>query len=358
MRAAGERCILPPMLRSTRTLLVLSALLAAGCDKEVRDGHVWSGFNYNWEELSHRVALAKTIMNEDGSVELGMIGGDWSTGGSFSDYVNYRVRTQSISAKGFAVVHGETELIVGPDGSTSGSASVTDETVAGMRRQLVVLRGFSIDTDTEQTADYPDDYDPALGYTTTGFGFGVSEPEVDGDTLTFDVSASVRWGPQDRDDVNRAIPHAQTAVRVAWTAIGYRGKAEVETIGATVEQDWDPPFSEHEVLGEGLLDFSASDEDLEIVGLQSFDLSVEDQEGTDDGVYMRSFGVEVVQDDAGIPSHAVVEGSNSSIAEEIGIVTTVTADIARIRLKDNDATISISVLEGDHEVGDAVAEAE
>jgi hypothetical protein len=337
--------------------MMMAALLATGCDREVRDGHVWAGFNYSWEQISHRVALTRVIMNEDGSVELGMIGGDWSTGGSFEDFPVYRVRTQSVSAQGFAVVHGETELIVGPDGTATVAASVTDEVVAGMRHQVIVLRGFEMDTDIEQPADYPSDYDPALGYTSRGFGFSLSEPTVDGDTLSFDVGATVRWGPQDRDDVNSAIPHATTAVSVAWTAIGYRGRSELESLSATVELEHDPPFSEHEPIGEGMLDFQPSDRTPEVVGLQSFDLLIEDQAGTDGGVYLRRFGVEIVQDEDGTPSYSLGECTNSSIAEEIGVITTVQADVMRIWLKDKAASLSVSVLEGSHDVGDASASA-
>ena len=171
LRRSRVRCIFWRMLSKTRTLMLMSALLTAGCDREVRDGHVWAGFNYSWEQISHRVAMTRVIMNEDGSVELGMIGGDWSTGGTFEDFPVYRVRTQQISAQGFAVVHGETELLVGPEGTITVAESVTDEIVAGMRHQVVVLRGFEMDTDVEQSADYPSDYDPALGYTARGFGF-------------------------------------------------------------------------------------------------------------------------------------------------------------------------------------------
>jgi hypothetical protein len=359
VRSGEKRCILLAMFNSTRSLLLAVLFsFSAGCDNEVREGHVFSGFNYTWDQLSHRVALSRAIMNEDGSFELGMIGGDWSTGGSFTDDPFYRLRAQSISAQGFAVVHGETTLIVtGPDGAATTSASITDATVAGMRDQIVVLRGFEIDTDIAQGPEYPEEYDPALGYTSRGFGFGVTEPEVDGDTLSFDVSAAVRWGPQDREDVNAAIPYAETSVVVAWTAIGFRGSVEVESVSASVELEHDPPFSEHDPIGEGELNLSASDAAVEIVGLQSFDLRMDEQSGSDEGGYLRSFGFEVIQDASGVASYAQAECSNSSVSEELGIITTVSGDIARIQLKDKDASVSISLLEGTHSVGDAYAEA-
>lgn len=368
MRAAEKRCILKPMLSSTRSTLLVAALLAAGCDNEVRSGHIYAGSSYDWDQLSHRLALARTVMNEDGSAELGMIGGDWSTGGSFSDFPYYRIRTQSVTAKGFAVVHGETTFtLAGTDGEATQSVTVTDATVAGMRDQIVVLRGYEIDTDvTQSDPSYPTaTYDPALGYTSRGFGFRLGEASTDGDDVSFDVTAALRWGPLDREDMNEAIPYAETSVTVAWTVIGFKGSHEVVSLGASEELDWEPPYSEHDPFGEGDLDFPASEEALEIVGLQSFDLGLEAQSGTGteeasvtEGAYLRRWGFEVVQGDNGAPSYAIGQITNSSVSEEIGVVATVSADVARIWLKDKDATIDISVLEGSHDVGDAVAAAE
>lgn len=331
------------------------ATLSLGCDSTVRDGRVWSGFNYSWELLSHRVAMTRVIMNEDGTFALGLIGGDWSTGGTFDDYPMYRVHYQDISATGFAVVHGETEFTIGPEGTATTTATVTDETIAGMRHQVVVLRGFEIDTDVAQNDDYPSDYDPALGYTSRGFGFGVGTPEVDGDTLQFDVEATLRWGPQDRSDMNAAIPHATTSVVVAWTAIGFKGRWEMESLQASAELEHDPPYSEHEPIGAESLAFASSSRSPEITGLQSFDLLMDDQAGTDEGGYLRRFGMEIIQNDEGVPTHAVAECTNTSVAEEIGVVTTVSAEVARIWLSDNDASVSISTYEGMHDVGDAQA---
>ena len=65
---------------------------------------------------------------------------------------------------------------------------------------------FEIDTDVP-LADSPDadvpDYDPALGFTSRGFGMAIGEGDEG-----WEATATVRWGPRDRADMNAAIPLA------------------------------------------------------------------------------------------------------------------------------------------------------
>ena len=346
--------------RPPSSILLFSALLLAACgDKEVevdgpvRDTVVWSGSNYTWDLLSHRVSLIRTILAEDETTSLGLIGGDWSTGESFADTPMYRSHHQAISAKGFYVVHGETTLTVGPDGAASASESVSDATLLGMSEHVVVLRGYEINTDVAQGADYPEDYNPAYGYTSRGYGFSLSTPEVSGDTLTFEVAASVRWGVQDRSDMNAAIPYAQTGVRVAWTAIGFEGTLGEDAVSESVTYDHEPPYSEHPPVEAAL---GAGEGGVEVVGLRSFDLLMTAQDGSDEGDYLRAFGAEVVQAADGTPQSLRAECSNSSVLELLPIDLTVTASVARLALLDPDAAVVVRTVEGSHEVGeDAIA---
>ena len=83
---------------------------------------VWSGWNHTWGMLSHRVARLRAVLEPDETLSMGIVGGDWSTGESFSDDVNYRMHYQRILGLDSAVEHGETTLQVGPEGHATVSA--------------------------------------------------------------------------------------------------------------------------------------------------------------------------------------------------------------------------------------------
>ena len=150
--------------------------------------HVWSGWNHQWGLLSHRVSLVRVRAGDDGSAESGILGGDWSTGESWSDDVNVRIHQQAVQAPDLVVTTGEISFTVGPDGEAS--APIPDAV-----GEFVVLQGFEIDTDVP-LADSPDadvpDYDPALGFTSRGFGMAIGE----GDESGWEATATVRWGPE------------------------------------------------------------------------------------------------------------------------------------------------------------------
>lgn len=317
---------------------------------------LWSGFNYRWDLLSHRISYLSTVSDEAGGLQLGLVGGDWSTGEAFTDAAWYRVRTSHVRSPSIAVAHGETSLTVGPDGLASGTASVTDPDVLAMPSHVALLRGFVIDTGVEQPEGYPiDDYDPAYGYTSRGFGFAVGEPTDAGGALEFAVDAAVRWGPQDREDMNAAIPFAETGVTVAWTLVGFDGDSAAQEVTATLDQPYDAPYSPHERLGSGDLDLSMrTDLDHGFPGISAFDLLIEDQEGSDEGDYLRSFGVELVRDegaDDAFEGYILADGSNSSALEYMAMRLTATSTARWIGLSGRGAEIEPHVAEGYHAVG-------
>ena len=141
---------LPPdqgMLRLMK-IHVLLPLLALGCSSKSDTGEpiageshiVWAGWNHQWGLLSHRISLVRVKAGEDGSAESGILGGDWSTGESWSDDVNVRVHQQSVTTSALEFTSGEVSITVGPDGE----ATVPIPDAAG---DYVVLQGFEIDTD-------------------------------------------------------------------------------------------------------------------------------------------------------------------------------------------------------------------
>ena len=83
-------------LVTTDRFFLCLPLLMLGC-AEPHHSKVWSGWNYTWERLSHRVSLLKAVMEEDGTGSMGLVGGDWSTGSSAaSDSGQYRLRYQEV----------------------------------------------------------------------------------------------------------------------------------------------------------------------------------------------------------------------------------------------------------------------
>ncbi len=73
---------------------------------------VWAGFNYSWSVLSHRVSYVRAILGEDESLQMGLVGGDWSTSSAFSDDPLYRMRYQQVRGPDISVRHGQTRLEV------------------------------------------------------------------------------------------------------------------------------------------------------------------------------------------------------------------------------------------------------
>ena len=344
--------------------LVMSlACSSAASEDEPRESRIWSGWNYTWEKLSHRVSLIQAVMEEDGTGSLGLVGGDWSTGSSAaSDSGLYRLRYQDISSDDLAVVHGSTEIVVGPDPIGTESVSVDASGLGEFENYVAVLRGFSINTDTEQAADYPlwDDatetgYDPALGYCSQGFGFSVGEVSLSGEQASFDVEARIRWAPAgeddpiDRSDMNEAIPYAQTAVTVAWTLVGFNGSESRSSLSGSVDYAHGAYSEQPPLTGSDLgltLDAGPG-----VAGLVSFDLGVEVTTDPAQGEYLRSYGVEILDaaTDAA-PIDVQTEATNSSLIETASIRFSPSIELTWLQL-DSEPSIEHQLLEGLHEVG-------
>lgn len=270
------------------------ALALLGCTAPLGEEAVLlTGWTYAWEQLSHRISYLEVGLEEDASLSLGLVGGDWSTGATYADTPLYRVRYQRVRGADVAVLRGSVELVVGPEPDGSATLDLDAAGIPEDAELTAILNGFSIDTDVPQPEGYPEDYDPGHGYTSNGFGFALGEVERDGDRARVPVEATVRWGPQDRDDMNAAIPHAETAVRVDVAVIAAPYAAEVLALSAAS----DPPHDE-KVYSEQppmLVEAAFADGAPEgIVGWRSFDLLL-DPVGDDagQGDYLRAFGVEL-----------------------------------------------------------------
>jgi len=325
--------------------LVFIPFLALACsgksDTAEPDGDthtIWAGWNHQWGLLSHRVSLIRVKAGEDGSAESGILGGDWSTGESWSDDVNTRIHQQAVTADGLEVTTGEVSITVGPDGE----ASVPVPDAVG---DLVVLQGFEIDTDlpliVDPGTDAPD-YDPRLGFTSRGFGMALSEGESG-----WQATATVRWGPRDRADMNAAIPLAQTAVTIYWAAITGITETTPVVISGSQPLPHSPPNSPQvghsEALGLTGHGFAA---------IRGFSLGVDDTDGGDGGDYLRSFGVELPPGPTGEPPATIsAEVLTTSVIELGEMSMTYDVEATWVELDPNSSRVEGETVAGKHQIG-------
>jgi hypothetical protein len=313
----------------------ISIFLIACQPPEFKDSTMWSGFQYEWEELSHRISLVQTQLHEDGAITMGMIGGDWSTGALFSDQLQFRMHQQQITDPYFRTTHGESTLIL--EGNLSTSQEITlEEGVVG-----VSLRGFRINTDIEQEAEYPTEYSPVHGYTSRGFQFSI-EPNIEEQTAT--LTAHIDWGPQDRSIMNEAMQIARTELTIYWTQIKHNQSPSSNNMTFSETLPHEPPFSDHEFRAQEI-----EHETQTAIGIRSFSLSLTDQEESDMGSYWRNMGIEITPISTG--SSVVMSASNSSLIEEISVQFSGELSLDLYPLSHQDSSIRFGTHEDVHEVG-------
>lgn len=341
-------------------LALALALTSACAPGDESDALVLSGWSYAWEDLSHRISYLRFGLEQDSSLSLGLVGGDWSTGETATDTPTWRARYERVRTTEAAFAFGTLDLEVGPEGVAEGELFVPAPPDLIEREGLVAfLSGFGIDTDVPQGSDYPDDYDPGHGYTSNGFAFALGDPVPDGDGVRVPVAATVRWGPQDRDDMNAAIPHAVTAVHVGVVVVGFDGdlvRASLQegatylpanpdaSVWALTEQ---PPMQGDVALeGDGREGF---------VGWTAFDLQVNLQGAfAGEGDYLRAFGVEAIPGADGPGAWAgtaVATVSTTNLIEKTQLTAGFSGELARVGVRN--AAVEHWLAEGTHPVGPA-----
>lgn len=317
-------------------MLLLPLLACAPYSSEL----LLTGWEYEWEELSHRVSYIRIGVEEDSSLALGLVGGDWSTGATFTDTPNYRVRYQRVTAPGLQVVRGTTALQVGPDPTGTTSIVLDGADLPEGASLVAVIDGFWLDTAVPQPEGYPAEYDPAFGYTSNGFGIALGTPERSGGSVTVPIEATVRWGPQDREDVNAAIPFAVTEVGVDVALLAFDGDLEALSLTGDRPYDTDPanarPFTDQPPMElPAAFDGGAREG---FVAWRSFDLQL-NLAGTSvgEGDYLRAFGVEAVPTQAGPASwdgSVTATMSTSSLSEWSDPHAGFAGDLVYIGLRD------------------------
>jgi len=330
-----------------RTHALLFICFATACDATIQEHAILTGWNVTWGQLSHRIAYLETTLQSDASLRLGMIGGNWSTGEAFSDTPTYRVRYSTVSSAAAHFVDGESELVIGPDGTASTTATVPLDALPRHGKQVAVLRGFAYDTDIEGLDGYPEDYDPGHGYTLVSQGVAFSTVERQGDEYVFEVQAIFETGPADREDMNEAMPFSQVAATVSWTLIGFEGHLQTATVTDDQPLSWTPPYSHHEPLFDSLPLGIESGYPAGIVGWRSFVLSQQNDDKA--GEYIRAMGAEIVPAstpaDHGFTGNVEAIYSNSSLSEFHQIDMAFEGEILWMGLADGDAEVTHQVVE-------------
>jgi hypothetical protein len=326
--------------------------------EEPLEQHLWGGWTHHWANLSHRISLAGIRLDPDGTLSSAMVGGDWSTRSADLEDVEYQLVDHQVIGRGWQADHGSTQLNVGPEGGLTDSITTTLADSDEYDNIIVVLRGFRIDTRVDQTENYPDNYDPALGYCTRGFGFSLGPPQQRGTDVDFPLEVGLRWAPAgpddpiDRSDMNGAIPFAQTAVQVDWTVLRWNGELEQHQLSGAVEYPHDPPYSEQLPLQTADLSPTVTPPNSGVPLITGFDLllNVRDEGVEGQGEYVRSYGAQALASADGL--QVQTELTNSSIVETAAINIETRLDLAWLSLADPEASYQSTLRSGVHEVGE------
>src|SRR5688572_5325100 len=99
-------------------------LLVACSAGEPNEGALLTGWWYGWRDLSHRISYLRVGVQPDTSLDLGLIGGTWTTGEDSTDVPDYRVRYEHVRTRFADFAQGSAELEVGPDGVASGEIGI------------------------------------------------------------------------------------------------------------------------------------------------------------------------------------------------------------------------------------------
>lgn len=352
---------------SAPVALLLAGLALTGCPEPPTDDApiaLFAGYRYDWEELSHRVAYLRAVTHApSGGVvqaDLGIIGGNFSTGGVDSDVPTWTLSWLELDSGHVAVIEGSSELVVDGSGAASVPVSVPLPEAAWPSVD-VALRGVTFDSDLPLADGAPGDYDPSHGWTPQRMGAGVRDLAVDGGDATF-----VAWMAYDAEaanDTDRPTMAANTeflqlAGTVHWSLLLHRGQVTDSTLSARDYILRDPPFTDIQPL-------PAAERTLVIEGpegaplgvplLRSWDLTFNATIGRE-GRYLRAFGARLDTWDYDAERGAGTGvwdlfASHSSLVEEGDLEVDFTVEAALLQLDDPEGAVTLRSATSTSEVG-------
>ncbi len=252
----------------------LAIAMSVGCVPQ-GSGQVLSGWEFEWQDLSHRVSELAVA-----SDSLTLVGGNWSTGEQGADLWQGEVQRLTLDSPVDIVT---VELEAGS------SLSVTSPW--GDRPQVALIQGFGFSTGVEQGADYPSDYDPAHGYTVGRLGVEISEV-VDGEVTVGTTFLPRPTGESfdDRPEMDAAMDFAVVGSWVSVAFVPLRRVPEELPVEVSGTLPYSPPYSDHD----------PTPLDLGTGAWRRFDIDV--NRDTEHGDYLRALGLS--------PEQAWVSGSS------------------------------------------------
>lgn len=204
-----------------------------------------------WKELNHRYSVLDLQLGETSSedclperLQTEFIGGPYSgsSGSSGSGGIDdtpileYGFQTRdSTGEPDVAFVRRNFKRTFEASSDLEETRTYTRESLQlrGYENVVAVIEGFRIDTDVEQVEDYPEDYDPAHGYTVHGLGASVDVTTVTDGEIDLHYRLRFEPGPSpDREDLNRAVEHARVSARLDILLIGL---SEAPTTSGSVD---------------------------------------------------------------------------------------------------------------------------
>lgn len=232
----------------------MTLLLLLACSPgPVVEAQLLGGFTLEWAELSHRVSSLDVALPAEGGGELGLIGGDWSTGENASDHPLWEMQRAAMQTgrASFASASASLELVAPFEDRVT--LDVKDEDLALHPELDAVISLLRVRADVPQGEDFPEDYDPADGWPVLALALAVEE--VRRTDAGAEVDLRVRFEPGltgervlDRPEMDAAMPFATLGLEVGATVIAHRGEVTTQTISGAVEHPYDPPYSDHKPL--------------------------------------------------------------------------------------------------------------
>jgi len=198
-------------------------------------------FGFEWTLLNHRVSVWENRLTPLGqdtcmgdALDVTVIGGDFSTGERFDDDPTVRFGYQPIvqeTSGALGASRLSVEITLPPPGLATRHMTIdrTQHHLLAYPTIHALIEGFSFRTDVEQNDDYPDNYDPAHGYTSRGLGIALHVTKVTESEIHLQIDVRFEHGLSDREKMNEAIPHAQTAAIVDVLLIGSTSAVPVRT---------------------------------------------------------------------------------------------------------------------------------
>jgi len=330
----------------------------------LRTGVVLRGLGFDWQKTPHRLNKLGAMVQgkpQGQAIELElsslMEGGSWSTGQAASDKVEYEVGYTAVRTRAARFVEGTFAPIqvkgdakakpeVVAQASQKQQLSLTAVGLSGAKQVVLVLRGFTIDTDLTHED----------GYTNRGFTVRLQNTERQGDQLLTTLLVRVHAGPVVDRDQN--LESYGATVTVGYTLIALdSGQVATKTVGYELDlpggvEPKQPPADATKALQSfgGLSSISTA-----LVALSGFEIYLNRGDTLFPGRYLRA--VRVMNEKLSLdPGKGEASLWTDGYYSNAGLVTNptkleFTADLALIGLDDPDARVEDGSATGTAGVG-------